>query len=358
MCAAGVGEAPPLILQCCSAPPAKPGVSATEYSGARPSFTLRPTRHPPPSTISPLRDSTAAPPPHHTIDVRWPPRRPQSAAQAARAGRAPGRSVSAGRSRQVDLGKSISAGRSRRLIDSCGAESKRARPAGPCGAIGRAPGVDRTWLLILVRARGAARSRAVANFFFVNITVVLLSYGVESDRPPALDRSRRMAPSSGGRTAIAESRLAGMRLHPLTSLVAHPRARERSGAIAGGGEFLFREYHGGAAQLRGRVRSTPALDRSRRRSPLTSLVAHPRARERSGAIAGGGEFLFREYHGGAAQLRGRVRSTPALDRSRRRAPPVNSIGWPHARARAVVDSAAADFYFAIIRSRRAGPTAW
>jgi hypothetical protein len=24
--------------------------------------------------------------------------------------------------------------------------------------------------------------------------VVLLSYGVESDRPPALDRSRRMAP--------------------------------------------------------------------------------------------------------------------------------------------------------------------
>jgi hypothetical protein len=32
------------------------------------------------------------------------------------------------------------------------------------------------------------------------------------------------------------------------------------------------------------------------------------------------------------------------------APPVNSIGWPHARARAVADSAAADFYFAIIRS--------
>ena len=30
--------------------------------------------------------------------------------------------------------------------------------------------------------------------------------------------------------------------------------------------------------------------------------------------------------------------------------PVNSIGWPHARARAVADSAAADFYFAIIRS--------
>ena len=39
-------------------------------------------------------------------------------------------------------------------------------------------------------------------------------------------------------------------------------------------------------------------------------------------------------------------------------PPVYSIGWPHARARAVVDSAAADFYFAIIRSRRVGPTAW
>ena len=32
------------------------------------------------------------------------------------------------------------------------------------------------------------------------------------------------------------------------------------------------------------------------------------------------------------------------------AAPVNSIGWPHARARAVADSAAADFYFAIIRS--------
>ena len=32
------------------------------------------------------------------------------------------------------------------------------------------------------------------------------------------------------------------------------------------------------------------------------------------------------------------------------ATPVNSICWPHARARAVSDSAAADFYFAIIRS--------
>jgi hypothetical protein len=31
--------------------------------------------------------------------------------------------------------------------------------------------------------------------------------------------------------------------------------------------------------------------------------------------------------------------------------PVNLICWPHARARAVVDSAAADFYFAIIRVR-------
>ena len=30
--------------------------------------------------------------------------------------------------------------------------------------------------------------------------------------------------------------------------------------------------------------------------------------------------------------------------------PVYSIGWRHARARAVADSAAADFYFAIIRS--------
>jgi hypothetical protein len=38
--------------------------------------------------------------------------------------------------------------------------------------------------------------------------------------------------------------------------------------------------------------------------------------------------------------------------------PVYSIGWPHARARAVTDSAAADFYFAIIRSRRVGPAAW
>ena len=157
----------------------------------------------------------------------------------------------AGRSQQVDLGKSISASRSRQVdlagsSISCGAELKRARPAGPCGAIGRAP---------------------------------------------------------GGRS----------------DLVAHPRARERSGAIAGGGEFLFREYHGGAAQLRGRVRSTPgarpiaphgaewggrtAIAEFRlagmRLHPLTSLVAHPRARERSGAIAGGGEFLFREYHGGA-----------------------------------------------------------
>ena len=68
--------------------------------------TARPRRHP----ITPS-----------TSDGR--PAGPQSAAQAARAGRAPGRS--------------ISAGRSRRLIDPCAAESKRARPAGPCGAIGR-----------------------------------------------------------------------------------------------------------------------------------------------------------------------------------------------------------------------------
>ena len=38
--------------------------------------------------------------------------------------------------------------------------------------------------------------------------------------------------------------------------------------------------------------------------------------------------------------------------------PVYSIGWRHTRARAVADSAAADFYFAIIRSRPVGPTAW
>ena len=41
-----------------------------------------------------------------------------------------------------------------------------------------------------------------------------------------------------------------------------------------------------------------------------------------------------------------------------RGAPVYSIGWRHARARAVADSAAADFYFAIIRSRPVGPTAW
>ena len=42
----------------------------------------------------------------------------------------------------------------------------------------------------------------------------------------------------------------------------------------------------------------------------------------------------------------------------RKTTPVNSIAWPHARARAVPDLAAADFYFAIIRSRRVGPAAW
>jgi hypothetical protein len=41
-----------------------------------------------------------------------------------------------------------------------------------------------------------------------------------------------------------------------------------------------------------------------------------------------------------------------------RGAPVDSIGWPHARARAVADSLAADFYFAMIRSRRVGPAAW
>ena len=79
----------------------------------------------------PQAQAPATPPVASTSD---PPRRPPSAAQAARAGRAPGRSISA---------RSVSASRSRRLIDSCGAESKRARPAGPCGAIGRVPGVDR-----------------------------------------------------------------------------------------------------------------------------------------------------------------------------------------------------------------------
>ena len=64
----------------------------------------------------------------------------------------------AGRSRQGDL--------SRRLIDPCGAKSKRAIPAGPCGAIGRA-GVDRTQpvaeqhhLIFTKKKFAAARDRA------------------------------------------------------------------------------------------------------------------------------------------------------------------------------------------------------
>src|SRR6185437_12380400 len=42
------------------------------------------------------------------------------------------------------------------------------------------------------RARGARRDRARWRILFREYQVVLLSYGVESDRPP-LDRSRRMA---------------------------------------------------------------------------------------------------------------------------------------------------------------------
>ena len=37
-------------------------------------------------------------------------------------------------------------------------------------------------------------------------------------------------------------------------------------------------------------------------------------------------------------------------KDQRKSAPVNSIGWPHARARAVADLVAVDFYFAIIRS--------
>ena len=41
---------------------------------------------------------------------------------------------------------------------------------------------------------------------------------------------------------------------------------------------------------------------------------------------------------------------PRLDRPRHRAPRLTQLVGPHARARAVADLAAADFYFAIIRS--------
>src|SRR6185437_12303475 len=61
-----------------------------------------------------LHGSAAPPlPPHHRRQTATPPA--QSAAQAARSGHAPGRSISA---------RSVSASRSRRLIDPCGAESK------------------------------------------------------------------------------------------------------------------------------------------------------------------------------------------------------------------------------------------
>ena len=60
-----------------------------------------------------------------------------------------------------------------------------------------------------------------------------------------------------------------------------------------------------------------------------------------GGIAdrGGGRGSYRVIDFNAGQILQRAHS-----------PPVNSIGWPHARARAVADSAAADFHFAIIRS--------
>ena len=79
-----------------------------------------------------------------------------------------------------------------------------------------------------------------------------------------------------------------------------------------------------------------------------------RAREGSGGFGCGG-FLFRDYQIGdeadprRGEIGGRRQSHPgSIERGVE--PPVYSIGWPHARARAVADSAAADFYFAIIRS--------
>ena len=98
----------------------------------------------------------------------------------------------------------------------------------------------------------------------------------------------------------------------------------------------------------------PRLDRARRSAPVNS-IGWPHARARAVADFGGGGFLFRDYQigDGADLLRGEVggrcQSHPgSIDRGVES--PVNSIGWPHARARAVADLAAADFYFAIIRS--------
>ena len=62
------------------------------------------------------------------------------------------------------------------------------------------------------------------------------------------------------------------------------------------------------------------------------------------------DLADRSDRGGADELPGHRQAAASKAQRHPDGSPVYSIGWPHARARAVADLAAADFYFAIIRS--------
>ena len=118
-----------------------------------------------------------------------------------------------------------------------------------------------------------------------------------------------------------------------------------------------------APKARARRISTGRLTRTRRRAQRL-LTA-------DGDVAGSADSIFADIrvsdrHGSspigaiaAAPISYRLIAKPAASKAQRhRASPVYLIGWPHARARAVAVSVAADFYFAIIRSATGGPAAW
>ena len=139
--------------------------------------------------------------------------------------------------------------------------------------------------------------------------------------------------------------IAKLRHRKLSATLMAPRFTQLVGLTRARGQWRIR---------RRRISISRLSDRRRGGGPGLLNWLASRAREGGGGFGGGG-FLFRDYQidDGSdprrGEVGGRCQSHPgSIDGGVE--PPVNSIGWPHARARAVVDSAAADFYFAIIRS--------
>ena len=98
-----------------------------------------------------------------------------------------------------------------------------------------------------------------------------------------------------------------------------------------------------------------------RHRKLSATLMAPRLTQLVGLTRARGQWRNRWRRISISRLSDRRRGGPAVVRKgmmpSHPAAPVNSIGWPHARARAVTDSAAADFYFAIIRSATGRTTA-